>query len=89
GDIGRAKVEAAGERLADLNPHVSLDLAHGRVTADTVDELVAGADIVVDGTDNFPTRFLVADACERAETPLVAAAVREFYGTLTTLMPYA
>ncbi len=83
-DIGRPKVEAGAEALKALNPGVALEAHHMRVTAANVMALLAGYDIVADGSDNFATRFLLNDACFFAAKPLVSAAVTEFEGQLAT-----
>lgn len=86
-DIGRAKVEAGAESLKALNPGVQIDIHATRITAANVMALIAGYDIIADGTDNFPTRFLLNDACYFAKTPLVSAAVTEFEGQLAVYAP--
>ena len=78
-DVGRAKTGAAVEHLAALNPHVAIEAAPA-VTADTVGPLVAGHDLVLDGTDNFETRLLVSDACLAARVPLVSGAIGRWTG---------
>jgi adenylyltransferase/sulfurtransferase len=88
-DVGRAKVEAGAQVLAALNPGVTV-LAHPvRVSADNVRALIAGYDVIADGSDNFPTRFVLGDACFHAAKPLVSAAVTEFEGQLATWKAYA
>jgi len=83
-DVGKPKVEAAAERLAMLNPGVRVVTHHTRLTAANVEHMIAGYDIVADGSDNFETRFLVNDACHAARKILVSAAVTEFDGQLAT-----
>jgi molybdopterin/thiamine biosynthesis adenylyltransferase len=73
-DIGREKVDAAAERLSALNPHLQVEAHAVRVASDNADQVIAGYDLVLDGTDDFATRFAVSDACVRAGTPLVSAA---------------
>src|SRR6266545_4832360 len=63
GSVGRPKVDSAAARLRDVNPEVKLDLWEERFTSKNALEIVKQYDIVVDGTDNFPTRYLVNDAC--------------------------
>lgn len=75
GDVGRAKVEVAVERLGALNPGVGVTGVQRRLTAGNAAELIAGADIVVDGTDSFTTRFDVNVACHKLGVPLVSGAV--------------
>lgn len=77
-DVGRTKVSSAVEAVARVNPAVRVEPVAQRVTADTADTLVAAYDVVLDGTDNFPTRYAVNDACARAGVPLVWASVLRF-----------
>lgn len=87
-DVGRPKVEAGAQTLKALNPGVQVDAHHTRLTADNALSLLAGYDIVADGSDNFATRFLLNDACFFARKPLVSAAVTEFEGQLATYKGY-
>jgi adenylyltransferase/sulfurtransferase len=84
-DIGGLKVESAAAAIRRLNPHVAVEPHAVRLAAANALDLIAGYDIVADGSDNFPTRYLVSDACFLAKKPLVTAAVGIFDGTLTTL----
>ena len=77
-DIGRAKAEAAGEAAARLNPDVGFEARRERLTKDNVAALLAGADVVIDGSDNFATRLVVSDQCTAARIPLVSAAIGQF-----------
>ncbi len=86
-DVGVAKVSSAARALAELNPTVSVSTRHTQVTAETVADLIAGHDVVLDGTDNFPTRYLVNDACVRQGLPLVWAAVLRFDAQVSTFVP--
>lgn len=86
--VGRPKVDSARQAIAAINPHVAVETHQARLTAQNVDALVAAHDVVVDGSDNFDTRYLVADACQRGERPLVAGALGRFDGSLTVLKPY-
>jgi len=81
--IGQAKVESAAASLSALNPRVKIEPRRVRVTADTVDELVAGVDLVLDGADNFPVRYLLSDACVKHAKPLVYGAVHRFEGQVS------
>lgn len=74
-DVGRAKTEAARERLGALNPDVNVLIKNVRLDAENAAALIAGADIVIDGSDSFTTRFDVNAACHRAGVPLVSGAV--------------
>lgn len=87
-DIGRAKVEAASDALARLNAHVAVETHAVRLNASNAPALLSRYDVVLDGSDNFATRFLAADLCEVAEIPLVSTAVQRFSGSLTTLLPH-
>lgn len=87
-DVGRPKTEAAKEHLHALNPGTIVVAHQERVTAANVMALIAGYDIVADGSDNFATRFLLNDACFFAGKPLVSAAVTEFEGQLATYKAY-
>jgi molybdopterin/thiamine biosynthesis adenylyltransferase len=85
GDIGRPKVDSAAHAVARLNPHVRVVTHPVRLSAANALDLIADYDLVADGSDNFETRYLVADACYFARKPLVTAAVGVFDGTLTTI----
>lgn len=78
--IGETKLESARERLTDINPHVDLDLHETRLTADNALDILRDYDIVVDGTDNFPTRYLINDACVILGKPNVYGSVIRFEG---------
>lgn len=79
-DVGRPKVEAGAEALTALNPHVRVEPFAGRLTAATAARLVEGCDVVVDGTDDFGTRFAVNAACVAACIPLVSGALGRWNG---------
>jgi adenylyltransferase/sulfurtransferase len=87
-DIGRLKVDSAEEAIARLNPHVKVTKIAARLEEANARALVAGYDAVVDGSDNFATRYAVSDACFFERRPLISAAIGEFDGSLTTLKPY-
>jgi len=84
-DVGAPKAARAGEAVARLNPHVAVETHGFRLDATNALDLIAGYDIVADGSDNFATRYLVADACYFAKKPLVTAALGTFDGSLTTI----
>ncbi|MEO5701240.1 MAG: molybdopterin-synthase adenylyltransferase MoeB [Casimicrobiaceae bacterium] len=79
-DVGRPKVEAAAERLRAVNPEITVSLVRERVAGDTLRALVAGADVVLDCSDNFATRHAVNAACIAAARPLVSGAAIRFDG---------
>jgi adenylyltransferase/sulfurtransferase len=78
GDVGRPKTEVAAEAAGRLNPDVRLDPLRQRLGPENVAELLDGADVVVDGSDNFATRLVVSDHCTSARIPLVSAAIGQF-----------
>ena len=86
--VGRPKVDSARDFVARVNPHVVVEMHTTRLTAANAGALVAGYDIVADGSDNFDTRYAVSDACFHAGKTLVTAAVGRFDGSLTTLKPH-
>jgi adenylyltransferase/sulfurtransferase len=84
-DIGKRKVDSAAERIAALNPHVRFAAHATRIRAANALELIGGYDLILDGSDNFETRYLVSDACFLAARPLITAALGMFDGSLTTI----
>src|SRR5437868_4516509 len=70
-DIGDAKVDSAASAIGRLNPHVAVERHMLRLEADNALEIISQYDIVIDGSDNFPTRYLVSDACYFAQNPLI------------------
>lgn len=87
-DIGVTKVAAATAAVKRLNGHVSVEALDQRIDAANAEELLAGADVVVDGCDNFATRLVVADAATALRIPLVSAAVGQFEGQLAVYRPW-
>ena len=86
--IGMPKTESAKQTLTALNPDVEIVEYRERLTADNVDRILAGYDVVVDGTDNFPTRYLLNDASLVHRVPVVHASIFRFEGQLTVFKPY-
>jgi len=82
-DIGRPKVESARDKLLGINPHLHVNLHGDGIRRDNVREIIRDYDIVVDGTDNFPTRYLVNDACILEDKPLIYASIFQFEGQAT------
>src|ERR1700726_4877657 len=82
-DIGKPKTEAARERLSSLNPDIQIDTFETKLTSDNALELFKDFDIIVDGTDNFPTRYLVNDACILLGKPNVYGSIFRFEGQVT------
>jgi adenylyltransferase/sulfurtransferase len=79
-DVGRPKIASARDRLEDINPHVEIETHETRLTSANAMSLVRNYDIIVDGTDNFPTRYLVNDACVLADKPNVYGSIFRFEG---------
>lgn len=86
--IGERKTESAAQAVARINPNVMIEQWPIRLTAENAFALIAMYDIVADGSDNFDTRYCVAERCEEAAIPLVSAAVGRFDGSITTLKPF-
>ncbi len=84
GDVGRPKVESAVRAINAVNPDVSVIPHQERLCAANAREIISGYDIVADGSDNFPTRFLVNDACYFSGKTLVSAAILRFDGQIAT-----
>ncbi len=87
-DVNIPKVDSAKATVARLNPHVDVQCYNARIDAHNALDLIGQYDIVVDGSDNFETRYLVSDACYLAQKPLVFAALGPFDGYLTTFKPH-
>ena len=83
GDVGRPKLQAASERLRGLNPNVRIEPFEERLTSANALEIVRAFDVVADGTDNFPTRYLVNDACVLTGRPNAYASVFRFEGQVS------
>ncbi len=82
-DVGRLKVESARETLSDINPHVVIETHETQLTSENALDLFARYDIIIDGTDNFPTRYLVNDACVLTGKPNVYGSIFRFEGQAT------
>ena len=83
-DVGRAKTDSAADALARLNPDVAVTLVRQRLDVANAAALLAGHDVIADGSDSFATRLAVADAAQALRIPLVSAAVGPFEGQLAT-----
>lgn len=88
GRVGVLKVESAAETMKRINPHVVPEVIPHRLTAENALDLIAGYDIVADGSDNFATRYLVNDACYFARKPLVFGALGPFDGYVSTFRAF-
>lgn len=79
-NVGRSKLASAQERITEVNPHVHVEVYETRLTSENALEILAQYDVVVDGTDNFPTRYLVNDACVLLKKPNVYGSIFRFDG---------
>ncbi len=86
--IGVPKVDSAEQTITALNPDVKVEKHAVRLGAENIMEILPGYDIVVDGLDNFPTRYLLNDASVRLQVPVVSAAILGFEGQLSVFKPY-
>jgi len=82
-DVGRPKISAAADRLRNLNPEIQIDTFEAHLSSDNALDILKDYDIVVDGTDNFPTRYLVNDACVLLGKPNVYGSIFRFEGQVT------
>jgi len=87
-DIGLPKVESGKKTLESLNPEVKVQIYAERVTSINIREIIKDYHLVLDGSDNFPTRFLVNDACYFERKTLISGAILRFDGQLTTFKPH-
>ena len=86
-DVGRSKAGSAIEKLYAMNPNVKIDSRLEKITRENIAGLLKNADVVVDGMDNYPTRFLLNEACVHKRIPFVHGAVEGLVGQLATIMP--
>jgi adenylyltransferase/sulfurtransferase len=83
GDVGRKKLDSAAESMLSINPHIQVDKHETALTSENALDILKDYDIVVDGTDNFPTRYLVNDACVLLRKPNVYGSIFRFEGQAT------
>lgn len=88
-DVGSPKVESGKRSLESLNPEVKVQTYPERITSANIREIIKAYDLVLDGSDNFPTRFLVNDACYFEKKTLISGAILRFDGQLSTFKPHA
>lgn len=86
-DVGKAKLDAATSRLQSINPHVTIEGYESRLGADNALDIIRNYDLIVDGTDNFPTRYCVNDACVMLGKPNVYGSIFRFEGQATVFDP--
>jgi molybdopterin/thiamine biosynthesis adenylyltransferase/rhodanese-related sulfurtransferase len=86
--VGESKTSSARQAIEDLNPDVEVVEYNFRLDADNILDVIGDYDIIVDGADNFPTRYLLNDASVRLKKPVVSASILSFDGQISTFMPY-
>ena len=87
-DVGRSKAESARDTIRELNPNVAVELHQTRLTSENALGIIGNYDIVVDGTDNFPTRYLTNDACVLLKRPNVYGSIFRFEGQASVFAPH-
>ena len=86
-DLGKPKVQSAKETMNELNPDVTVNTYHTFVTSANIREIIRDYDFIIDGTDNFPAKFLINDACVMEKKPFSHAGIIRFKGQLMTYVP--
>jgi molybdopterin/thiamine biosynthesis adenylyltransferase len=86
-DVGKPKVRSAAEKMRAINPDITVNEYHALVNSENIMELIADYDFIIDGTDNFPAKFLINDACVIARKPFSHAGIIRFQGQLMTYVP--
>lgn len=86
-DLGKPKVESAKETMQAINPDVNVITYHEFIASDNISDIIKDYDFILDGTDNFPAKFLINDACVMAEKPFSHAGIIRFQGQLMTYVP--
>lgn len=87
GDLGKPKTASAYEKLSRLNPDISICTTNVRLTAENAAELISDYQVVVDATDNFPTRYILNQACANQRIPFIHGGISGFFGQVTTIIP--
>lgn len=87
-DVGRLKVESAKARIHEINPKVEVQAFNTKLSRENILDLIRDYDIVIDGTDNFPTRYLVNDACVFQKKPNIYGSIFRFDGQATVFVPF-
>lgn len=86
-DVGKPKVQSAKETINKMNPDVTVNTYHEFVSSENIMEIIKDYDFIIDGTDNFPAKFLINDACVMAKKPFCHAGIIRFQGQLMTYVP--
>ena len=87
-DVGRPKLDSARDRIREANPHVDVQLYPTRFTSENAMQIIENYDVVIDGSDNFPTRYLSSDGCAFARKPNIYGSVFRFDGQATVFAPH-
>jgi len=82
-DVGRPKTASASDRLRDINPHIQVEPYNESLSSENALDIIKGYDLVLDGTDNFPTRYLINDACVLTGRPFIFGGIFRFYGQVS------
>lgn len=86
-DVGRPKVLSAADRIKNINPDIKVEPYGVKLDSSNIMDIISGYDIIVDGSDNFPTRYLVNDACHFTRKPLIHGSLFQFEGQATVFLP--
>lgn len=86
-DVGQSKVKSATKKLTAINSNIKVDGIVEQITSENVDRLIKGVDVVIDGMDNYPTRYLLNETCVRNRIPFIHGAVEGLVGQLMTILP--
>lgn len=86
-DVGKPKVQSAAEKIRNINPDVHVETFRTKIDSSNVMDIISGYNIIVDGSDNFPTRYLINDACFFTKKPLVHGSLFQFEGQSTVFLP--
>lgn len=86
-DVGKFKVEVAREKLKALNPEIRVEAIVAEITRDNVHDVIGDVDVVVDGQDNWRTRFIINEYCVTSNIPFIHAGVSSLHGQMTTIVP--
>jgi len=87
GDVGTPKVDSAGDKIGRLNPDIQVKTYQEMLTSRNIEDIIADYDFVIDGTDNFPAKFLINDACVLTGKPYSHAGILRFNGQTITVLP--
>lgn len=87
GDLGNLKIDSAREKLVRLNPEIAIEAIQEEIRENTLPSLISGCDLIIDGLDNFPTRYLINEAIQKEKVPFVYGGILGFMGMATFIQP--